>query len=158
MSLRCTPLTTYEVARGRNGDVAPPDLVCCMTAMICGLANNPATSAASAAGHSLAAAGRRSSHGRRAAPVKMITRTAISWSVSRAPPTTSPSTSAWRQPGRRLSRTAASSASGKNSTPAARFRWYQARQVSIAERPKNAPAAIAPACEGSHSRATRYIA
>ena len=36
--------------------------------------------------------------------------------------------------------------------------WYQAWYVSIADRPKNAPAAIAPTLVGSHSRAGRYIA
>jgi 1,4-dihydroxy-2-naphthoate octaprenyltransferase len=36
--------------------------------------------------------------------------------------------------------------------------WYQSSWASIADRPKNAPAAIAPVWLGSHSRAARYMA
>ena len=45
----------------------------------------------------------------------------------------------------------------RNTAPSTMFRWCQSCWVSIADRPKNAPAAIAPVAEGSHSRAARYI-
>ena len=94
----------------------------------------------------------------------MSTRTNDSWSVSRLAAATTPRMTACLThlpplpPALRRSRTAASSASGMNSAPAARFSWYQACQAMIEESPKNAPAAIAPVCEGSHSLAARYIA
>ena len=71
---------------------------------------------------------------------------------------TTPRMMACRRPGVRRSRTDASSAIGRNTAPSAMFTWYQSCWVSIADRPKNAPAAIAPVAEGSHSRAARYIA
>ena len=138
----------------------PPDRACCTMAISCGLASTSATAAASPAARSLAmvpgpARPRQPSQGNRASTATMTTRTAISWSVSTAAPSTTPRMTACRQPGRRVSRTAASRAIGMNSSPAARFRWYQDRQTSSEDRPKNAPAAIAPGCERSHSRATR---
>ena len=42
--------------------------------------------------------------------------------------------------------------------PYTMLRWYQVWKVSMADSPKNAPAAIAPLSVGSHSRAARYIA
>ena len=88
----------------------------------------------------------------------MPVRTADSGSVSTAAPTTTPRMTAWRQPGDRRSRTDASRASGRNSAPTAMLTWYQSSWASIADRPKNAPAAIAPVWLGSHSRAARYMA
>ena len=88
----------------------------------------------------------------------MATRTADSGSVSTAAPTTTPRMTAWRFPGVRRSRTAASRLSGRNSAPTAMFTWYQSSWASMADRPKNAPAAIAPVWLGSQSRAARYMA
>ena len=92
-------------------------------AMSCGLASTTAVTPASPAARSLATGyGRRASHGISARAATITTRMAISWSVSTAAPSTAPRTTAWRQPGRRVSRTAASRASGMNSSPAARLR------------------------------------
>ena len=57
----------------------------------------------------------------------------------------------------RRSRTAASTVIGRNSVPAAILRWAQSCSASMADRPKNAPAAIAPVGERSQSRAARYM-
>ncbi len=84
--------------------------------------------------------------------------TADSWLTSTQAPSTTPRISAGRRPGRRRSRTAASTVSGRNTVPATMFRWAQSCSASIEDSPKNAPAAIAPVCERSHSRAHRYIA
>ena len=73
------------------------------------------------------------------------------------PPRTRPRMMPWRRPGRRRSRTAAARVSGRNSVPIAMFRWNRSCQVSMVDRPKNAPAAIEPAWP-SHSRAARYVA
>ena len=81
-----------------------------------------------------------------------------SWLTSSAAPRTTPRTAACRQPGRRVSRTAASSDKGRKIAPSASWISYHAFHVIIVDKPKNAPAAIAPVCEGTHSRAARYIA
>ena len=132
---------------------------CWMMAASCGLASSRATAVASPVARSLvtmpALLLARASQGISASTATMTTRMAISWSVSTAAPSTTPRMTACRQPGRRVSRTAASRAIGMNSSPSARLRWYQDRQTSMEDRPKNAPAAIAPDCERSHSRATR---
>ena len=53
---------------------------------------------------------------------------------------------------------AASSAIGRNSTPAEMFSWNQACQAISEDSPRNAPAAIGPSWPGSQSRAARYMA
>ena len=88
----------------------------------------------------------------------MAASTADSESVSTAAPSAMPSSSAWRTPGERRSRTASSSVTGRNSAPTAMLMWYQSSWLSMADRPKAAPAAIAPVCDRSHSRAARYMA
>ena len=60
--------------------------------------------------------------------------------------------------GSRRSRTAASSINGRNTQPKAVCMWLQSCEASIADKPKKAPAPIAPVKLGSHSRAARYIA
>jgi hypothetical protein len=60
--------------------------------------------------------------------------------------------------GPRRSLMAASRVSGRNTVPYTILMWYQAWYVSIADSPKNAPAAIAPTLVGNQSRAARYIA
>ena len=136
----------------------PPRACSWIIAASCGAATTAATAAPSKTGHSLATAGRHSSHGSRTSPARMPVSTADSGSVSTAAPTITPRMRAWRQPGDRRSRTEASSASGRNSAPTAMLTWYQSSWASIADRPKNAPAAMAPAWLGSHSRAARYMA
>ena len=136
----------------------PPRACSWIIAASCGPATIAAITAPSATGHSRATAGRHSSQGTRTSPVRMPVRTADSGSVSTAAPTTTPRMRAWRQPGDRRSRTEASRASGRNSAPTAMLTWYQSSWASIADRPKKAPAAIAPVWLGSHSRAARYIA
>ena len=150
--------------------VAPPARVCATMAAICGPATTTETTAAVAAGISRCRQARLASHGTSAPSTTMSTRTNDSWSVSRLAPSTTPSTTAClphpppaspppsTPPALRRSRTAASSASGRNTAPAARLSWYQACQAMIEDSPKNAPAMTAPVCVGSHSRATRYIA
>ena len=71
---------------------------------------------------------------------------------------TTPRTAACQGRGLRRSRRLASRAIGRKSAPAARFSWYHACQAMSDDRPKKAPAAIAPAWVGSNSRAARYIA
>ena len=122
-----------------------------------GLPTISPASPARAAARSRAIDGCRASHGTRTRPATIVVSTADSWSVSTAAPSTAPRMMACRRPGWRRSRTAASSAIGRNSAPSARFTWYQLRQVRIADRPKNPPAAIAPSWVGSQSRAARYI-
>ncbi len=140
------------------GTVAPPERVCASIATICGLATSKDTTAAVAAATSRGRQAELTSHGARAASTTISTRTKDSWSVSRLAPRITPRVTACWRPGWRRSRTAASSASGMNTTPAARLSWYQACQAMIEDSPKNAPAKIAPVCVGSHSRATRYVA
>ena len=125
--------------------------------MNCGLATSRPVSAARLAARSRAAEGCRASHGTRTRPVTIVASTADSWSVSMAAPMTAPRMTACRRPGRRRSRTAASSAIGRNSAPSARFTSYQLRQVRMADRPKKPPAVIAPSWVRSQSRAARYI-
>ena len=132
--------------------------------MSCGLATTTVTTAARAAKRSLsqatspASAGRPISQGSTATMATNPAMIADSWSVSSAAPRTTPRIVACRQPCRRRSRTAASSANGRKIAPSAPWISYQAFHVIIVDRPKNAPAAIAAVCDGSHSRAARYIA
>ena len=90
------------------------------------------------------------------APAIAPASSAVSWLISTETPSTTPSSTASRRRPERRSRTAAPSAAGTVSIPAAMFRWNQTCQSTMAARPYSAPAAIAPG-RPSHSRAVRYI-
>ena len=62
--------------------------------------------------------------------------TADSWLTSTAAPEHQAQDHALAQPGRRRSRTAASSVIGRNSVPSAMLRWNQSCQATIEDRPK----------------------
>jgi Tfp pilus assembly protein FimV len=143
-------------ARVRPLTDAPPALACWIMAISCGLATTNAATAPQASARSRATAGWRTSHGSSAAAASSPAITADSWLTSRLAPSTRPRITPWRTPGRRRSRTAASSVIGRNIVPSAMFRCCQSCHVSIEDRPNSAPAAIAPG-SASHSRAARYI-
>ena len=99
---------------------------------------------------------RSTSQGTRAAAAISTASTADSWSTSTVAPRIRPRMMPWRRLGCRRSRITASRVAGSASAPVAMLRWNQTCQSSMAESPKSAPAAIAPAGR-SHSRASRYI-
>ena len=124
-------------------------------AMICGLATTTAATAAAAASPRCASERCRTSQSTSTASATSAAMTADSWLTSAPAPMTTPSTMAVSSRGRRRSRMAASSASGRNSAPAAILMWYQSWYSSIVARPYRAPAVIAPSWVDSHSRAAR---
>ena len=110
-------------------------------AMSCGLAITAVTAAAIPARRSLTRArsppraALRASQGSRAATTTIPVMIDDSRSVSSTVPSTTPRMTACRQPGRRPSRTAASSARGRKIAPSASWISNQAFHVIIVDRP-----------------------
>ena len=150
---------------------APPDRACWAIAISCGLATTRATATASpdtaseregllsgpgASEPASTASQPVATAAISTAPAIAPASSAVSWLISTETPSTTPSSTASRRRPERRSRTAAPSAAGTVSIPAAMFRWNQTCQSTMAARPYSAPAAIAPG-RPSHSRAVRYI-
>ena len=97
------------------------------------------------------------SQGIKITTARMIATTVLSWLIRIDAPSAAPRTIADASLGLRRNLTAASIVTGRKIVPMAMLTWYQSCQSSIDERPKKAPATIAPGWF-SHSLAARYIA
>ena len=116
------PSRRYQAGSIEPAAAVPPELACHAIAASCGLATTSAASAAMPQSRSRSSDGRAASHGISASRTRIAAKIADSWLTSTARPSISPTHRAWRVPGRRRNRTAASRASGRNTVPAAMFR------------------------------------
>ena len=116
------PSRRYQMGSWLAGAAAPPEPDCQAIAAICGLATASAASATAPQSRTRSSDGWAASHGTSARMTSIAAMIADSWLTSTARPSTIPASSARPIPGRRRNRIDASSASGRNTVPAAMFR------------------------------------